>query len=223
MHSSLLLTLALTIAVNAATVDFIGEYSQTRQLAQGQILEISVGLPEPSKLPVNGRLAVEWAGYRKVLHALDPDFYMLWRAPKAGNYALKVSKVEDEDSVFNLPRWRENGVIPRINAFPRRTGWPAGAKVKLRADLRPVSFGESKRGTIIEVEPNDSIAMAQPISMGAAGGEETLHITGSADDIEYFDNGKVGEAGLDWFRIDFRGSAAKLFTANMTVADPLVG
>ena len=222
MNRRIFLTFALSLAASAATVDFTGEYSQPRQLAAGQIVEISVGLPEPSKLPVNGRVAVEWAGYRKVLHALDPDFYMLWRAPKAGSYVLKVVKVEDEDAVFNLPRWRENGVIPKINAFPQRTPWPAGAKVKLRADLRPVSFGESNRGTIIEVEPNDSIATAQPISMGATGGEETMHITGSADEIEYFDNGKVGEAGLDWFRIDYKGLTAKLFTANLTVADPLV-
>lgn len=212
----------LATSTFAATVDFAGQYNQPQQIAAGQVVEISVGLPEPSKLPVNGRIAVEWEGYRKVLHALDPDFYMLWRAPKSGNYTLKVTKVEDEEPIFNLPRWRETGIIPKITAFPRLTSWPVGAKTKLRAVIRPVNFGESKRGMIVEVEPNDSIATAQAIAIGASGGEETLHITGSADDIEYFDNGKVGEAGLDWFRIDFKGTSPRLFTANLTVADPLV-
>ncbi len=58
--------------------------------------------------------------------------------------------------------------------------------------------------------------------MGSSGRDETLHITGTADDIEYFDNGKVGSSGLDWFRIDFRGKEPRLFTANLTVPDPLV-
>ncbi len=206
----------------AATVDFTGQYNQSQQITAGQIVEISVGLPEPSKLPANGRVAVEWEGYRKVLHALDPDFYMLWRAPKTGNFTLKVTKVEDEDPIFNLPRWRETGIISKITASPRRTIWPTSAKAKLRTSIKPVSFGESKRGMIVEVEPNDSIATAQHISMGASGGEETLHVTGSADDIEYFDNGKVGETGLDWFRIKFQGTTPRLFTANLTVPDPLV-
>ena len=101
MNSRLFLTLALSVAASGATIDFAGEYSQPLKLAAGQIVEISVGLPEPSTVPVNGRVAVEWAGYRKVLHALDPDFYMLWRAPKTGSYVLKAVKVEDEDAFGN--------------------------------------------------------------------------------------------------------------------------
>jgi hypothetical protein len=58
--------------------------------------------------------------------------------------------------------------------------------------------------------------------MGATGVDETLHITGSADDIEYFDNGGIGSNGLDWFRIEFQGKEPRLFTANLTVPDPLV-
>src|SRR5690349_2504017 len=78
-------------------VNFTGTaITRTYPLTAGQTVEISVGLPSPSKLPPNGRLAVEWAGYRKILHALDPDFYMVYRAPKASAFELKVSAVTDE-------------------------------------------------------------------------------------------------------------------------------
>ena len=50
----------------------------------------------------------------------------------------------------------------------------------------------------------------------------TIHITGGADDIEYFDNGKVGTSGLDWFRIEYQGKEPRLFTANLALPDPLV-
>jgi hypothetical protein len=191
-------------------------------LVAGKTVEVAVGLPAPSKLPPNGRIAVEWAGYRKVLHALDPDFYMLYRPEKSGSFPIKVSAVIDEEPAFNLPRWREPGTIQKIERFPAKTPWPTGLRVPLRVNVQPVDFGISRRGMVIEVEPNDSIAQAQPIAMGKSGSDETIHITGSADDIEYFDNGLVGSSGLDWYRIEFQGQEKRLFTANLTVPDPLV-
>ncbi len=220
--SNLLFAGALAFAPEPSSVDFTGSYTRTYQLEAGKTVEIAVGLPSPSKLPPNGRIAVEWGGYRKVLHALDPDFYMVYRAEKTGAFPLKVSAVTDEDPVFNLPRWREPGSTHKLERFPAKTPWPAGARVPLRLNVQPVDFGVSNRGMVIEVEPNDSIAQAQPIAMGKTGGDETLHITGSADDIEYFDNGRVGSSGIDWFRIEFQGRERKLFTANLNVADPLV-
>jgi mono/diheme cytochrome c family protein len=203
-------------------VDFTGTYSRSVSLTAGKPVEISVGLPAPSRLPANGRIAIEFAGYRKVLHALDPDFYMVYQAEKSGAAELIAVAVEMEEPVFNLPRWREPGTIQKIERFPAKTPWPAGARVPLRVEVRAVDFGTSRRGMVIETEPNDSIETAQPIRIGSSGGEETLHITGGADDIEYFDNGKVGSSGLDWFRIEFQGTAPKLFTANLVVTDPLV-
>ena len=35
-----------------------------------------------------------------------------------------------------------------------------------------------------------------------------MHVMGSADDIEYFDNGRVGRSGDDWFRLDFASPEA---------------
>ncbi len=191
-------------------------------LKAGDTIEVSAGLPAPSELPPNGRLAVEWAGYRKVIHALDPDFYIVYRAPQSKTYALKVSVVDDEEAIFNLPRWREAGSLSKVETFPRQTLWPAGKQVKLRVRLNPVAFGVSRRGMVLEAEPNDSIAEAQPVTMGASGADETLHITGGADDIEYFDNGKIGRAGDDWFRLDYKGTEPRLFTGNLVVPDPFV-
>ena len=205
-----------------ATVEFSGAYSRSLNMKAGSPVEVSVGLPSPSKLPPNGRVAVEFGGFRKILHALDPDFYMVYRPAKTGPMELKVSAVTDEESDFNLARWREPGTIQKFERFPKSTPWPAGTRVPLRAVVTPVDYGVSKRGMIIELEPNNSIAEAQPIQIGRSGGDETLHITGSADDIEYFDNGKVGTSGLDWFRIEFQGTEPRLFTANLVVPDPMV-
>ena len=71
-------------------IDFLGSHAETIDLNVGDTVEISAGIENPSKLPANGRLAVEWiapvedAGFRKVLHALDPDCYVLYRAPQQG-------------------------------------------------------------------------------------------------------------------------------------------
>ena len=222
MAYRIFLFVSVFLPAASAQIKFSGSYSRTISVTAGKAVEISVGLPAPSKLPVNGRIAVEWAGYRKVLHALDPDFYMVYRAVKTQPVPLKITVVQDEEPVFNLARWREPGTIQRVERFPAHTPWPAGLTIPLRIDVKPVDFGVSKRGMIIEAEPNDSIAQAQPIAMGASGADETLHITGSADDIEYFDNGKVGTSGLDWFRIEFQGKQPRLFTANLIVSDPLV-
>ncbi|MBK5293308.1 MAG: HEAT repeat domain-containing protein [Acidobacteriia bacterium] len=203
-------------------VDSSKQLNRTLALKSGDTIEVAVGLPAPSELPPNGRLAVEWAGYRKVIHALDPDFYIVYRAPQTKTYSLKVSVVEEEDPVFNLPRWRESGSLSKVERFPRKTPWPAGKQVKLRVKVNPVVFGISRRGMIVEAEPNDTIAQAQPIVMGNSGADETLHITGGADDIEYFDNGKIGQAGDDWFRLEYKGTTPRLFTGNLVVPDPFV-
>jgi hypothetical protein len=207
--------------------EFAGDLARTAStsipLRAGETAEVSAGLPSPSQLPPNGRVAVEFAGFRKILHALDPDFYMVFRAPAAGKYALTATVVEDEEAIFNLPRWREPGTIQKVSVFPAKTAWPAGQKVRLRLSAKTVNFGVSKRHLTVEAEPNDSIAQAQPIQLGGSGGDETHHVIGGADDLEYFDNGKVGQGpGEDWFRIEFQGKAPKLFTANLVATDPLV-
>src|SRR5688500_14657007 len=81
---------------------FNGSFEQRFTLKQGETAEISAGLSAPSQLPPNARIAVEWSGYRKVLHALDPDIYFVFRAPQTGDYTLKMTSVTDEDPIFNI-------------------------------------------------------------------------------------------------------------------------
>ncbi len=113
-------------------IEFNGEFSQAIELDADEVIEISVGVISPSTLPANGRLAVEWsgpttdAGWRKVVHALDPDVYVVYRAPKQGRYQLSLRAVVDEDSKSSAPRWRESGTLLGTKAFPERTPWPAG-------------------------------------------------------------------------------------------------
>ena len=215
---------ALILGVAASAQDtFSGQFEKLVNLREGEVVEVSAGLPAASKLPPNARIELEWAGMRKVLHALDPDFFVYFRAPKTGSYRLSAKAVEQGDAIFNLPRWREIGSIAMLKPFPKNTPWPMGLVVPWHATVKPVNLGVATRGMTVEVEPNNSIAEAQTVSIGASGGDENLHIVGSADDIEYFDNGEVTKGkGDDYFRLEFRGKTPKLFTASLMLPDPFV-
>lgn len=206
-----------------AQVSFSGSAQKSFTLQAGQVLEVSAGVSKVSELPPNGRIAIEFAGFRKVVHALDPDFFLYFKAPKAGAYTLKATAVTQEEPIFNLPRWREIGTITALEKFPAATPWPKDKTVALRLDGKIVNLGASKRGMTLELEPNNSIAEAQSIALGASGQDENLHIVGSADDIEYFDNGEVTKGkGDDWFKLEFKGAAPRLFTASLVLPDPFV-
>ncbi|HEY6402617.1 MAG TPA: hypothetical protein VI479_14470, partial [Blastocatellia bacterium] len=217
-------------------------------MKRGETFELSVGLPAPSLLPRHGRVGVRWtlieekkdsgaatslpalfarkpdafgiyarptADWRKVLHALDPDLYLVYRAPVDGVYALEIAPITDEATVFEGARWREDGVAPQATVLPRKTPWPAGKTVPLSVTIGPIG----PIGSIIETEPNDTPEMAQEISLPEGEGVQALSVTGGADDIEYFDNGRVGKSGDDWFRLAFNGKEARLLTCNLTIPD----
>ena len=194
-------------------------YGQSITLKSGQTVEVYAGIPKPSELAPNERIAVEFGKFRKVLHAFDPDFFIVYRATSAGTLTLKTTSVANDEPIFNKARWRETGTVEKAVPFPSTS---VTKRPQLRTWIKPVVPGASKRGMIIEAEPNDSIAEAQPITIGTSGGDETLHITGGADDAEYFDNGDIGTSGLDWFRIEYKGKEPRLFTANLGLPDPLV-
>ncbi len=220
----LLFAFAMIFSAAAPAQDtFSGQFEKSVSLREGEVVEVSAGWPSASKLPPNARIELEWAGMRKVLHALDPDFFVYFRAPKAGIYKLTAKAVEQGDAIFNLPRWRETGSIAMLKPFPKLTPWPKGLVVPWRAEVKPVIPGRGTRGMTLEVEPNDSIAEAQTISLGERAGDENLHIAGSADDIEYFDNGEATKGkGDDYFRLEFKGREPKLFTASLLLPDPFV-
>src|SRR5262245_43609051 len=89
---------------------FQGRWEKRFTLQRGETVELSVGLPTPSTLPRHGRVGVRWtlveakdaatlpallerkpdafgiytkptADWQKVLHALDADLYLVYRAP----------------------------------------------------------------------------------------------------------------------------------------------
>jgi hypothetical protein len=229
-----LINWACSISLVGATVDvtqrfeFSETHLQTIELEAGETIEILAGIESPSRLPDNGRVAVEWSGpavdvgWRKVLHALDPDVYVVYRAPQKGQYTISLRVVEDEEPIFNKPRWRESGIVSEVNSFPKRTPWPAGHKVPIRLAVHSVQFGEATRGTMVETEPNNSISQAQLLPLQAGFDQQILSVTGGADDIEYFDNGLYGESGDDWFEIKFEETQPRLLTVNMIPTDHFV-
>ncbi len=224
-------TLASPIRLN---LQFQGRFERHFDLKRGATFELSVSLPQPSVLPPHGRVGVRWtlindnnkavpsAGWRKVLHALDADLYLVYRAPATGRYALEITPVTDEVPVFEGPRWREDGTAPQAVSFPRVTPWPAGKSVPLNLALNPIELSSSSEiGTYIEQEPNDTPEQAQEISFPEREGEvvQAVRISGGADDIEYFDNGKVGQSGDDWFQIKYNGKEPRLLTCNLAIPD----
>ena len=237
------------------TLDFGQAWQRKVRLAEGETIEVSVGLPRPSLLPSHGRIGVSWtlqggaatvpvslagarkgdaygiytaptANWRKVLHALDPDLYLVYRAPVAGEYLLEIAPVTDEPTVFEGARWREEGSAPAATVFPRQTPWPAGKRLPLAVALAPIDLrGGAAAGMHVEQEPNDTPEMGQRIVLPdgsgelAGGGVEAIRISGGADDIEYFDNGAVGRSGDDWFQLVYNGREPKLLTADLTLPD----
>jgi len=238
-----------SLAPARLNLQFQGRWEKRFELKRGETFELSVSLPQPSSLPQHGRIGVRWtlekpdaaeslptsgsrkpdefgiytqptADWKKVLHALDSDLYLVYRAPVAGLYTLEISPVIDEATVFEGARWREDGVAPQAVTFPRQTPWPAGKSVPLSVTINPLDLKDARQaGMHVEAEPNDAPEMAQEIALPEGEGVQAVRITGGADDIEYFDNGKVGKSGDDWFRLAFNGRAARLLTCNLAIPD----
>ena len=49
----------------------------------------------------------------------------------------------------------------------------------------------------IEAEPNDTPEQAQPLALKKAAEDYSLRVVGGSDDIEYYDNSRVGGSGDD--------------------------
>jgi hypothetical protein len=229
-----------------------GRWEKQFALQQGETFDVSVNLPQPTALPAHGRVGVRWrlveekpaigahqltrqanalgiytaptANWQKVLHALDADLYLVYRAPVAGLYALEIAPVTDEPTIFEGARWREEGIAPQAVTFPNKTPWPAGKTVPLAVTINPLDLTSSHaQGSYIEQEPNDTPEQAQeivfPEGQADKDGVRIARISGGADDIEYFDNGKVGQSGDDWFLIKYDGAEPKLLTGNLTIPD----
>ena len=216
------------------TLQFSKLWEKQVEMKEGETAEIAINLPNPSTLPTHGRIGVRWRldkaasstptpNWQKTLHALDPDVYQVYRAPVTGTYILEIAPVENESPVFEGTRWREEGAAPNAVKFPNQTPWPAGKAVALNIAVNPLDLRDSAQtGMFVEQEPNDSYAQAQPVEFNGkadADGVQVLRISGSADDIEYFDNGKVGQSGDDWFKLTYNGTEIKLLTLDLAIPD----
>lgn len=183
--------------------------------------------PIPSSAPVGrkpdafGIYTLPTADWRKTLHALDGDVYLVYRAPVSGRYTLRLKPLTEEEPVGSSPRWREAGHAPQLVPPPRRTPWPAGTVAPVAVSVRPVALGDAieqeRLRAVVECEPNDTPEQAQPLALTPGEGVRTWEITGGADDIEFFDNGRVGQSGDDWFRLDYKGREPRLLTAQLSL------
>ena len=85
------------------------------------------------------------ANWRKVLHALDPDVFVTYRAPVTGTYSLNISPVIDETPVFEGVRWREEGSAPNVFKFPQQTPWTTGKAVPLNISINPLDVRDAQQ------------------------------------------------------------------------------
>ena len=163
------------------------------------------------------------ANWSKLLHALDADVTLNYRAAVAGLYELRVSPEEGDVGLFNQPRWREPGQAPQIAPIPSKVRWPKGAHVDVSISMLRIDVsGQDAARLFIEAEPNDTPEQAQPIPLLKTADDYVLNVVGSADDIEYFDNGDVGRSGDDWFRLEYSGTQPRLLTACLSIPDQQV-
>lgn len=196
------------------------------ELSAGELVEVAVAVAQPTSLPTNGRLKVQWekigatAGrMSKLLHALDADVYFLYRAPAAGSYKLTVAPDIGPTDLFEANRWREKGSAPRLVPIVAGT-WPADLRCAVTSSIRSLPTGDEAAARLfLEAEPNDSLETAQPIRLPASTEDYHVQVTGTADDIEYFDNGHVGVTGDDWFKLEFPGPAPRLLNASLAIPD----
>ena len=171
-----------------------------------------------SKLEIDGLPTANW---QKTLHALDPDVHLVYRAPVKGEYQLEVAPVLEGPTPFEGPRWRETGSALSVAVLPRKTPWPTAKTATVTVSVRPFKLGENSSTPSLEVEtePNDTPEMAQPLTLPVGESTQRLLISAGADDIEYFDNGKVGNSGDDWFRFTYNGQEPRLLTCSLAIPD----
>ena len=127
---------------------------------------------------------------------------------------LRLTPVVDEEPIgAGVPRWREKGNAPKLVLSPKSTPWPKGTTAAMTVRVSPLTIDakdEANLRTILEQEPNDLPELAQTIELTPAPGDEvrTWEILGSAEDIEFFDNGKVGQSGEDWYRLEYKETSS---------------
>ena len=227
-----------TAGIVERKADKIVGHSQQLDLNAGESAEISARITRPSTLPDNARVRVSIVAVHsqeasadardvvlsKVLHALDGDFFTVFKSQTRGTYRIELTPEEGEITLFEGDRWRETGYVDELLATPRQVKWKDGQTTAVSISVRKIANTVSSDGSLfIEAEPNNSAAQAQPITLRDTADDYTLQIVGTSDDIEYFDNGEVGTGtGDDWLRLEFDGPEPRLLTACLTIPDQMV-
>ena len=146
----------------------------------------------------------------------------VYRAPIAGTYRLEVSTEQNAVTLFDGGRWREAGQAPLSRPATRKVPWPADHTVGVTIEIRDIDARPAGGHLFIEAEPNDTPEQAQPLALKKAAEDYSLRVVGGSDDIEYYDNSRVGGSGDDWFRLEFPGDQPRLLTACLSIPDQLV-
>ena len=227
-------------ALLADTFVLDGDWAEAWHLAAGETVQIQVGIESPARLPANARIEARWTGpagvetefagdrgdlvtgprngWSKVLHALDPDVFLLYKAPTAGHYKLQIQTVRDREQPQRKYH-RDTGLAPLVAKPPANT--PAVSKAEIAVSVKSVPE-TAGRDIILETEPNNAPEQAVGLPFEAGSHDQVLRIVGSSDDLEYFDNAASGRSPDDWYRIVYRGDRTKMLTANLQMPDPVV-
>ena len=219
-------------------ISFSGEWNRTWTLAEGDAFAVSVRVERPSALPPNARIEALWDGpalpqwshdgdrgdpgvsatadWSKILHALDPDVYLVYRAPVSGDFTLRLSTVEDRaQPLGDIPH--DTGLAPRTTPLPTRT--PAVGSIPMRIEINPID-ALSDGSLVLEAEPNNAPEQATVLEF--PDGEGVMHVVGGADEIEYYNNARTGRTPDDWYRVVYTGSEPRQLSANLQIVEPVV-
>ncbi|MCS6851461.1 MAG: hypothetical protein NZ700_09885 [Gemmataceae bacterium] len=211
------------------TIQISQPWQREFELKEGLLFSLSVHLPKPTALPENGALRVSWVGprhrWQKTLHAFDTDVYVLCRALETGCHMLTIAPSPGE--TLPEPSFAHDRGTARLGIRPpEKTPWPTGLAVPVRIEVTPFDpiFNRcSIHGALVESEPNDSAAQANELPIEPDDGDRTIVVFGGADDLEYFNNQRVGTGdGDDWYQLVYRGTRPKLLTANLQLVEPIV-
>jgi hypothetical protein len=166
--------------------------------------------------------------FRKTLHALDPDIYMVYRAPVDGTYELNVSR-DTHSNASAVSKWRESPGLRTLSDDDLRPNNLAVKEANKQTAISvEVNVGQidlttnGKSSVLVETEPNNVPEQAVPLTLDGTEVPASIYVVGGSDDIEYFDNKQFGKQGDDWFRLDFKGTEERLLAACLSIPDQQV-
>ncbi|MCH2612347.1 MAG: hypothetical protein MK006_14880 [Pirellulales bacterium] len=177
---------------------------------------------QPRAIDAFGIYTAPTASWNKLLHALDSDVFLTYRAPVTGKYRISITQENGSVDLFTQERWREKGSAPNIVKVTDSIQWPKDSTSTVTVRWHPIDLTDADEHYLIDLEPNDTPEQAQSIWLRETTDDYTLNLVGSADDIEYFDNGEVGRSGDDWYRLEFNSPEPRLFTACLSIPDQQV-